>query len=74
MRTKLVFTLPKFMSPINQVQQNKSELVFNQHKAEKNHAVKVAELAELSAKSELRKDEFILSEAAAALSAARRIS
>jgi hypothetical protein len=62
------------MSPINQVQQNKNELVFNQHKTEKNHAIKVAELTELSAKAELRKDEFILSEAASALSAARRIS
>lgn len=62
------------MSPISQMQHNNSELVFNQQKADRKHSAKIAEREEQIARAELRKDEFILSEAAARLSAARLAS
>lgn len=67
--------LPKKpMSPLNQVQQGNNALTFAQQKLNQKASVKVAEHAESAAKAELRKDELILSEAAAKLAAALRIS
>ncbi len=58
------------MSPINQVQRSNNALVFAQQKLDRKEAVIEAERDERKAQVEIRKDQLILSEAAAKLAAA----
>lgn len=60
------------MSPINQVQRSNNALVFAQQKLDRKEAVIEAERDERKARVEIRKDQLILSEAAAKLAAALR--
>lgn len=71
MRTKLVFTLPKFMSPINQVQQSNNAVIFAQQKLVREFATKLADKNEQRETADTRRDKFILSEAASKLLTAK---